>query len=164
MCMARNGMLSERVGSMHARKHYVCTSLVQNGVCTCCALCRSMKKCLCKVTGEKTDVRESQGWRHRQGSASMKRFAGLSLVPASQFVAQVSQLFAFPLSAFLVLLLSPLRTALSPPRAHTSASCGNAYMVCQRGHMQRICITVRVNGTDTVGRSVGQCTRSCRPR
>ena len=29
------GMLSERVGSMHARMHYVCVS-VQNAVCTCC--------------------------------------------------------------------------------------------------------------------------------
>ena len=60
MCMAWHGMLSERVGSMHARKHYVCTSLVQNAVCRCCALCRSVKKGLCKVTGEKTDVHESQ--------------------------------------------------------------------------------------------------------
>ena len=60
MCMAQHGMLSERVGSMHARKHYVCTSLVQNAVCRCCALCRSVKKGLCKVTGEKTDVHESQ--------------------------------------------------------------------------------------------------------
>ena len=54
--MARHGMLSERMGSMHARKHYVCARLVQNPVCTCCALCRSVKKGLCKVTGEKTDV------------------------------------------------------------------------------------------------------------
>ena len=38
--------------------------------------------------------------RHRQGSTSMKRFIGLSLVPASQFVARVSQVFAFPLLAF----------------------------------------------------------------
>ena len=54
--MARHGMLSERVGSIHACKHYVCARLVQNPVCTCCALCRSVKKGLCKVTGEKTDV------------------------------------------------------------------------------------------------------------
>ena len=31
------GMLSERVGSMHPRMHYVSVSLVQNAVCTCCA-------------------------------------------------------------------------------------------------------------------------------
>ena len=66
MCMARHGMLSEKVGSMHTRKHYVCASLVQNAVYTYCALCRSVKKGLRKVTGEKTDVRESQGWQHRQ--------------------------------------------------------------------------------------------------
>ena len=80
MCMVRHGMLSERVESMHAHKHYMCASLVQNAMCTCCALCSY--KGLCKVTGEKTDVCESQGWQHRQRSASMKGFAGLSLVPA----------------------------------------------------------------------------------
>ena len=66
MCMARHGMLSKRVGSVHARKHYMCVSFVQNVVCTCCALCTSVKKGLCKVTGEKTDVHESQGWQHQQ--------------------------------------------------------------------------------------------------
>jgi len=55
------------------------------------------------VTGKKTDVRESQGWRNWQGSASMRRIAGLSLVAASQFIAWVSQLFAFPSLAFSVL-------------------------------------------------------------
>ena len=39
--MVRGGMLSERVGSMHARMHYVCASLVHNVVCTCYA---SVKK------------------------------------------------------------------------------------------------------------------------
>ena len=112
MCMARHGMLSERVGSMHVRKHYVCASLVQNAVCRCCALCTSVKKGFCKVTGEKTNVCESQGWQHQQGSSSMKRFAGISLILASQFVAWVSQLFTFPLSAYQVLQLSPLCTAL----------------------------------------------------
>ena len=64
MCMVRRSMLSERVGSMNTHKHYVCASLVQNAVCMCCALYRSVKKGLCKVTGKKTDVRESQGWRN----------------------------------------------------------------------------------------------------
>ena len=39
---------------MHARKHYVWASLFQDAVRTCCALCKSVKKGLCKVTGEKT--------------------------------------------------------------------------------------------------------------
>ena len=39
---------------------------------------------------------------------SMKQFAGLSLIPTSQFVAWVSLLFAFPSSEFSVLELSPL--------------------------------------------------------
>ena len=58
MCMVRHCMLSERVASMHTRKCCVCASLVQNAVCTCCASCRSVKKGLCKVTGEKIDIRE----------------------------------------------------------------------------------------------------------
>ena len=44
MCMVWHGMLSERVGFVHARKQHVCTGVVQNAVCACCALCRSMKK------------------------------------------------------------------------------------------------------------------------
>ena len=94
--MVRHCMLRERVGSMHTRKRCVCASLVQNAVCTCCALCRSVKKGLCEVTSKKIDI------RHRQGSTSMKRFAGLSLVPTSQFVVRMPQLFAYPLSAFSV--------------------------------------------------------------
>ena len=47
---------------MHTRKHYVCASLVQNAVCKCCALCRSVKEGLCKVTGEKlTYVKAKDG-------------------------------------------------------------------------------------------------------
>ena len=46
---------------MDARMHYVCVSLVQNAVCTCCAYVGSVKKGLYEVTGEKTDVRETQG-------------------------------------------------------------------------------------------------------
>ena len=60
------GMLSEKVGSMHARKNCVCANLVQNSVCMCCALCRSVETGLCKVTSKKMDVRESQGWQHQQ--------------------------------------------------------------------------------------------------
>ena len=47
------GMLSERVGSMHPRMHYVCVSLVQNAVCMCCAYVGKRKKGLCEVTGKK---------------------------------------------------------------------------------------------------------------
>ena len=64
-----------------------------------------MKRGLCEVTSEEklTYAKPKDAWQHRQGSASMKRFAGLSLVTASQFVAGVSLLFAFPSSAFSVL-------------------------------------------------------------
>ena len=53
-----------------------------------------------------TYVKPKDAWRHRQGSASMKRFAGLSLIPASQFVARVSLLFAFPSSALSLVAIS----------------------------------------------------------
>ena len=33
--VVQRGMLSERVGSMHARMHYMYVSLVQNALCTC---------------------------------------------------------------------------------------------------------------------------------
>ena len=98
MYMAQHGMLSERVGSMHAHKHYVCTSLVQNAVCRCCALCRSVKKGLCKVTGEKTDVHESQTTPTRKHKYEEVRW---SLSHSSLAVrCGVSQLFALPLLAF----------------------------------------------------------------
>ena len=92
--MVLHGMLSERV------MHYVCASLVQKTVCTCVEV---WKRVCVKWLAKKTDVGESQEWWHQQGSTSMKRFAGLSLIPASQFVARVSLLFAFPSSAFSVL-------------------------------------------------------------
>ena len=38
---------------MDARMHYVCISLVQNAVYTCCAYVGKCEKGLCKVTGEK---------------------------------------------------------------------------------------------------------------
>ena len=59
--MMWHGMLSERVESMHACKHFVCASLVQNAVYVLC-LCSSVKNGLCKVTSKNIDVRESQGW------------------------------------------------------------------------------------------------------
>ena len=49
-------MLSEREGSMDAHIHYVCVSLVQNAVYTCCAYVGKCEKGLCEVTGE-TDRR-----------------------------------------------------------------------------------------------------------
>ena len=45
--MARCGMLSERVGSMHTCIHYACVGLA---VCMCCAY---VEKGLFEVTGEK---------------------------------------------------------------------------------------------------------------
>ena len=41
---------------MHPRMHYVCASLAQNAVCTCCAYVGKCERGLCEVTGGKTDV------------------------------------------------------------------------------------------------------------
>ena len=99
MCMARHSMLSEKVGSMHACKHYVCARLVQNAVCTCCALCRSVKIGLHKVTGERRTYVKA-----KYGNTDKRKYEevcwSLSLVPAVNFVVRVSLLFTFSLSAF----------------------------------------------------------------
>ena len=46
---------------MNACMHYVCISLAENAVCTCCAYVGSVRKGLYEVTGEETGVRETQG-------------------------------------------------------------------------------------------------------
>ena len=97
---------AKREGGVYApRMHYVSVSLVQNAVCTCCAYVGKFeKRFVWSNRREKlTYMKPRDAWRHWQGSASMKRFAGLSLAPASQFVARVSLLFTFPLLAFSVL-------------------------------------------------------------
>ena len=91
-------------------------------------------------------MKPKDAWPHRQGSASMKRFVGLSLVPASQFAAWVSLLFAFPSSAFSVFLV-----------ATTTSTALFTSVAWQRGSVAawtRATYQYHVNGTDTVGRSV----------
>ena len=101
-------------------------------------------------------MKAKDGDTNKEAQVAMKRFAGLSLIPASQFVVRVSQLFAFPSSAFSVLQLSPLRTALFTTTDMSVAA------------WARATYQYHVNGTDTVGwsvgRSVGRCTCSRRPR
>ena len=102
--------------------------------------CRKVWKRVCvKLSGRKTDVRETQGWRHLQGSGSMKRFADLSLVLASQFVLRVS-------------LFSLSHRQRSQPCSyhhytlHCSRECGMHIAAWQQ----------------SVGQSVSRCTWSCR--
>ena len=109
--MARHGMLSERVGSMHAHicMHYVCASLVQNAVWTCCAYVEKCEKGF--VWSDWRQKRESQGWGHRQGSASSYEEVRWSLSRSSLAVrcAGVSA-FRFPIIG--VLGLVAITTAL----------------------------------------------------
>ena len=53
-----------------------------------------------------TYVKPKDAWRHRQGSASKKGFAGLSLVPALQFCCAGVFAFRFPIVGVLSLVLA----------------------------------------------------------
>ena len=66
--------LTERVGSVHARMHYACASLVQNVVCTCCALCREKCEKAFVWSDWRGKLTHVKGWRHQQWSTSMKRW------------------------------------------------------------------------------------------
>ena len=80
----------------------------------------------------------------------MKRFAGLSLVPASQFIVRVSLLFAFPSSAFSVLYCSYHDYAL-----HCSHDMSRAWR-CRMVAWACATYQYHANGTDMVGQSVSQ--------
>ena len=85
----------------------------------------------------------------------MERFAGLSLVPASQFVAWVSA-FRFPIVGVLSLV------------AITTTHCTvHMVSVAWRHHVvawAHATYQYHVDGTDTVGQSVGRCMWSHIPR
>ena len=74
-------------------------------------------------------------------------FAGLSLVPASQFVARVS-----------LLSLSHRRRSQSCSYLHYAVQCSHVVRVWHGGlaAWARATFQYHVNGTDTVGRSVGR--------
>ena len=106
------GMLSERVRSMHTlcilyEKGFVWSS-------------RWIKL---------TYVKHKDAWRHWQGSVSMKRFAGLSLVPASQ------------LRGCLCFLLFHRRHSQSCNYTHCTVHIMSVGIAArQRGHVQHISI------------------------
>ena len=155
MCMAWHGMLRKRVGSIH-------TSLVQNAVCMCCALCRSVKKVCVKWLARKlTYVKIKDGDTNKEAQVWSGSLVSLSFQPRSS------------LRRCLIFLLSHCRHSRScsyhhyalqssPPCAHTSASVVWVYMACECGHLQCICITW-MGWTQSVSRPVGWCTCSYRP-
>ena len=69
----------------------------------------------------------------------MKRFTGLSLIPVSEFVAQMSLLFVFPLSVFSQSCSYHHFNALHC--SHGIAWHGMEAMAWQHRHMQHISIT-----------------------
>ena len=171
MCMVRHGMLSERVRSMHAHEHYVCASLVQNAVCTRCALCRSVKKVCVKWPARKLMyMKAKDGDTDKEAEVWRGSLVSLSFQPCSS------------LRGCLSFLLSHCRRSrsysyhhytlhLSLPHTHTSASVAWPYMVCQCGHVQpRVpnkLLVQRIRITwmgDRHRWSVGWCTCSHRPR
>ena len=149
MCMAWHSMLSERVGSMHARKHFVCTSLVQNAVCTCCAYVVVWKRVCVKwpartltyVKAKDGDTdKGAQVWRDSlislsfQFDSSLHRCLSFSLSHCRRSQSYSYQNYALHCS----------------PCAHTSASMAWPYSMPAWA-----CATYpyHVNGTDMVGRS-----------
>ena len=90
-----------------------------------------------------TYVISKDAWRHRQGSASMKRFAGLYRSSLAVGCAGVSAV-RFPIVCVLSLV------------AITTTHCTVHMSVAQRRvAWARATYQYHVNGTDTVGRSVG---------
>ena len=91
-------MLSERVGSMDARMHYVCVSLVQNAACTSCESVGKCEKGF--VWSERreipSDLRETQGCM-----TTPTRKCKYEEVPASQFIVSA---FCFPIVGVLSLV------------------------------------------------------------
>ena len=85
----------------------------------------------------------------------MKRFAGLSLVLASQFVLQASLLFAFPSSVLSVLQLSPLLHTALFTTMHMSVA-------WRRGGMGMCNVSVSCEW-DKHGQLVGRSVDACVP-
>ena len=82
----------------------------------------------------------------------MNSFAGLSLVPALQFVARVSQLFAFPFVSILG-LVAITTTHCTDHHAHTRALAWHGLALYGMVAWARAMYLHHVNGT---GRSVGR--------
>ena len=125
--------------------------------------CLSRMLCICVVLYVEVRKRVYVKWlarklmcvkaRHRHGTANMKRFAGLSLIPASHFVVQ-----CFPIVGILDVIA--ITTMHSTVHHHmcTQALAWHGpwpYMACQRGHIQHICITW-IGRTLSVGWTVDQ--------
>jgi len=137
---------------MHARMHYMCISRVQNAVCTCCAYVGKCEKGLCEVSGEKTDVRETQGCMATPTRNRKYEEVRWSLACSSLAVrcAGVSA-FRFPIVgvlSFVAITTTHCTVHMSVAWWHGSVGTCNVSVSCEwDGH----------------GRSVGRCTWSHRP-
>ena len=108
----------------------------------------------CEVTGEKSwrYMKPKDAWRHRQGSASMKRFHwSLSRSSLAVRCAGVSA-FRFPVVGVFSLV------------AITTTHCTVHMSVAWRLGIMITCNVSVSRERDGHGLSVGQCTWSCRPR
>ena len=92
-----------------------------------------MKRGLCEVTARKTNVRESQGWRHRQGSVSSYEEVRWSLSRSSLAVrcAGVSA-FRFPIVGVLGLVAITTTHCTVHHHAHEHGSVGTCNVSVSR--------------------------------
>ena len=147
---AVGSMLSERVGSMHARMHYVCMKSCPECSVRMLFLCRKVWERACvKWLVRKTDVRKTQGCRlHRQGSASMKRFAGLCFLLSHRWCSQCCSYHNYTLHC-------SHERGMAAPRGNVG-TCNVSVSREWDRHSRSV--------DRSVCRSVGRCTWSRRPR
>ena len=152
MCMMRHGMLSKRVGSMHAHKHFVCASLVQNAVCTCCAYVVVWKRvCVKWLARTLTYMKAKDGDTDKGAQVWRDSLFSLSFQFQSFDCAGVSA-FRFPIVRVLGLIAIITTHCTVHHHARTRAQVWHGLTACQHGHVQRI--PYHVNGMDMVGRSM----------
>jgi len=152
-------MLSERVGSMDARMHYVCVSLVQNAACTSCESVGKCEKGF--VWSERreipSDVRETQGCMATPTRKCKYEEVRWSLSRSSLAVCCVGvSAFRFPVVG--VLSLVAISTTHCTVHMSVAWQCGSVG-TCN------ISVSHEWDGHGRlVGQSVGRCMWSRRPR
>ena len=126
----------------------------------CCALCRSEKKGLCKVTGKKTDVRESatSTWNRKYEEVRWSLFhSSFAFCCAVLSHCRYSWCYSYHHYAL----------HCSPPHVHASTSMAWPMALYGMPAWAHATYLYNVNWTDTVGQldgqSVGQLVNACGP-
>ena len=148
------GMLSERVGSMHARMHYVCVKSCPECSVHMLYLCRKVWKRACvKWPTRKTDVCETQGCMATPKRKCKDEEVRWSLAHSSVAVrCEGVSAFRFPIVNILSLVaITTMHCTVHMSVAWWRGSLGTCNLSVSREW-------------DRHSRSVGRCTWSRRPR